>query len=182
MKILVLMPLDERYTYLAAAIYKNLPKDVQEHTLCMPAFMDYMVYVKLCPNWEYALFDTILTAEKVYKATDKEDLIILGNVGADCEFDAVFNFQDNDEDLPYEDKFLEKMQKLAEGEHNLEVLVNNVHKAEESKMALHNCKATADFLTNYLKTDPKLDDIKKEYEIKSKMLEEDKNDDGNYQA
>ena len=112
------MPLDERYTYLAAAIYKNLPKDVQEHTLCMPAFMDYMVYVKLCPNWEYALFDTILTAEKVYKATDKEDLIILGNVGADCEFDAVFNFQDNDEDLPYEDKFLEKMQKLAEGEHN----------------------------------------------------------------
>ena len=74
------------------------------------------------------------------------------------------------------------MQKLAEGEHNLELLVNNVHKAEESKMALHNCKATADFLANYLKTDPKLDDIKKEYEIKSKMIEENKNDDGNYQA
>ena len=61
-------------------------------------------------------------------------------------------------------------------------IINNVHKAEESKMALHDCKATADFLTNYLKTDPKLDDIKKEYEIKSKMIEENKNDDGNYQA
>ena len=37
-------------------------------------------------------------------------------------------------------------------------------------------------ITNYLKTDPKLDDIKQEYEIKSKMIEENKNDDGNYQA
>lgn len=182
MKILVLMPLDERYTYLAAAIYKNLPRDVQEHTLCMPAFMDYMVHVKLCPNWEYALFDTILTAEKIYKATNDEDLIILGNLDKNCKFDAIFNFQDNDEDLTYEDKFLERMQQLAAGEHNLEVLVNNVHTADESKMALHNCKATADFLVDYLATDLKLDEIKKEYEIKSKMLEEDKKDDGNYQA
>lgn len=182
MKILVLMPLDERYTYLAAAIYKCLPKDVQEHTLCMPAFMDYMVNVKLCPNWEYALFDTILTAEKVYSATGDENLIILGNINADCKFDIVFNFQDNYEDLPYEDKFLEQMQKLAKGEPKLEALVNNVHVASESKMTLHNCEATANFLTDYLATDPKLDEIKKEYEIKLKMIEESKFNDGNYQA
>ena len=176
MKILVLMPLQEQSAYMAMGIWKNMPAEVKDKTFCMPAFMDYLVTTKLVPNWEYALFDTILCAEKM-AAVEDEDLIILGNVKKDLHFDVVFNFQDVKESLPYEDKFVEMMKNKVRSEEILFNKVNNLYTNEDSKMALHNCRATADFLTDYLKTDPKLGQIRKEYLRKLRELE-----DGNKQG
>lgn len=83
MKILVLMPLDEKNTYMAIGIYGNLPHEIKDKTFCMPAFMDYLVNVKVSPNYEYALFDTLLSANKLYQAAEDDDLIIIGNMSKD---------------------------------------------------------------------------------------------------
>lgn len=50
MKILVLMPLDEKNTYTAAGIYKALPAKVKDITFSMPMFMDYIVGTKASSN------------------------------------------------------------------------------------------------------------------------------------
>lgn len=173
MKILVLMPLDEQSSIMALKIYDALPHEIKDKTFCMPAFMDYLVKTEICKNWTYAFFDSLLTAKRLYENTEEEqDLIIIGNTCAAHKFDAVFNFQDIDKDLPYKDNFAEKMYEVVKGEEMLENLIKDLHKAEESKMALHNCIATADFLTAYLKTDPHLGQIKKEYHKKLEELKE----------
>lgn len=173
MKILVLMPLQEQSAYMAMGIYKNLPAAVKDKTFCMPAFMDYLVTTKLVPNWEYALFDTILCAEKM-AAVEDEDLILLGNVNKNLHFDAIFNFQDINEALPYSDPFVETMKNKVRSEELLLSKVDNLYTAEDSTFRMKNCRATADFLTAYLDTDPKLKEIKAEYE---KQLQELKNGD-----
>ena len=171
MKILVLMPLDERSSHMGLKIYDALPYEVKEHTFCMPAFMEYLMITKACKNWTYALFDSLLTAKRLYEHTDEnEDLLIIGNTSMNQKFDVIFNFQDIDEDLPYQDFFVKKMQEIVRGEKRLEELINNLHTANESKMTLHNCIATADFLAAYIKTDPHLSDIEKEYKKKLKEL------------
>ena len=162
MKILVLMPLQEQSAYMAMGIYKNLPAAVKDKTFCMPAFMDYLVTTKLVPNWEYALFDTILCAEKL-AAVEDEDLILLGNVKKDIHFDAVFNFQDINEALPYSDPFVETMKNKVRSEELLLSKVDNLYTAEDSIFRMQNCRATADFLTAYLDTDPGLNKLKKIY-------------------
>lgn len=162
MRILVLMPLDERCAYMAMGIYKNLPAEIKDKTFCMPAFMDYLVTSKLVPNWEYALFDTLLTSEKILNVED-EDVIVLGNVKKDYKFDAIFNFQDIDNDLPYKDTFVKKMRETVASEELLLSKIDNLYGAEDSQLALKNCRATADFLTAYFDTDPKLNELKKEY-------------------
>ena len=171
MKILVLMPLQEQSAYMAMGIYKNLPAEVKDKTFCMPAFMDYLVTTKLVPNWEYALFDTILCAEKLASVED-EDLILLGNVKKDIHFDAVFNFQDIDRALPYQDDFVEMMKNKVRSEELLLSKVNNLYAAEDSTFRMKNCRATADFLTAYLNTDPKLDKLKEEYERQLQELKD----------
>lgn len=163
MKILVLMPLQEQSAYMAMGIYKNLPAEVKDKTFCMPMFMDYLVNTKLVPNWEYALFDTLLSCQKIIEATTDEDLIVIGNIDKKYEFDVVFNFQDINEDQKYNDPFLDTMRKKVASEALLLNMVNNMHDANESRMPLHNCLATADFLTAYLDTDPGLDKIQKAY-------------------
>jgi len=161
MKILVLMPLQEQSAYMAMGIYKNLPSKLKDKTFCMPSFMDYLVSTKIVPNWEYALFDTLLVAEKM--AALDEDVIILGNTKKDYTFDAVFNFQDIDESLPYEDKFIDTMREKVKSEELLTNKVTNLYTQADSKLSLHNCLAAADFLAAYFDTDPRLDEIKQEY-------------------
>lgn len=56
MKILVLMPLDERMSYYAAKIYSELSNEIKEITFSMPMFMDYMITTGAAQNWIYALF------------------------------------------------------------------------------------------------------------------------------
>lgn len=163
MKILILMPLNEPWVYAANGIYKALPAEVRDKTFAMPMFMQYCITTKMAENWMYAVFDAAVAAKHVYEAAERaqDDLIIIGNCGADLKFDAIFNFQDIEEDLEYKDRYLEKLRLLiqdSEDEDLKKWLV--MHEANESKMPLHNCVATADFLTAYLNSDPHLSDIK----------------------
>ena len=168
MKILVLMPLDEKNVYIASAVYHCLTPRAKERCFCMPFFMQYLITTKIAPNWVYSVFDSILSAEKVYKLAEEnnDDLIIFGNMPKKYKFDAVFSIQDLEEDLPYEDKFLEKIRELAKGEKDLEKKVMKMYGVEDVIMPLHNKIAAADFLSAYLETDPGLDLIEKEYKEK----------------
>lgn len=47
MKILILMPCSEAWTYHATGIYKALPQDVKEITFAMPMYMEYLVDTKI---------------------------------------------------------------------------------------------------------------------------------------
>lgn len=167
MKILVLMPLDEKTTYMAAGIYKDLTAHAKDLCLAMPTFMDYLVGTKVAPNWTYALFDTIVSAESVYKTAEaqKKDLIIIGNLPRKYKFDLIVNFQDLFESLPYEDKFVAKVKELVAGEQNLMDKLD-LYENKDSTLSMHNCLATADFLSKYIETDPHLEDIEKEYKEK----------------
>lgn len=177
MKILLLMPIDEPHTVAATTIYRDLPNEVRERTFSMPMYMQYLVTTKIAPNWEYALVDTMFASKKLLSTlTSEDDYLLIGNAPADEKFDAVFNFQDIELDEKYEDKFLAKVAELVKADEKLYNLVSNLHKADESKMCLHNCLATADFLAAYMGTDPHLDKIKAKYE---KTLDFKEKDDGN---
>lgn len=174
MKILVLMPCDEQHVYAAAGIYKALPNEVKEITFPMPMFMDYLIETKIIGNWIMAFFDSLVSAKNLYCTAEQsnDNLIILGTAPADFEFDAVFNFQDIEESLPYEDKFLEKIREAVKSDEKLTMMVSNLYGGDKSKLALRNCEATADFLTKYLQTDVKnkLDVLYKEYEKQLKGM------------
>ena len=163
MKILVLMPLDEQHVHAAAGIYKALPAEVQAHTFPMPMFMEYAITTKVSSNWTYAFFDAIISARSLYKSSQDKDLIIIGNVPTTCTFDAVFNFQEIDETLPYKDNFAARLKDIVATEEVLSNIINNLYTADSSIFSLQDCTATADFLTAYLQTDPQLDKIKAKY-------------------
>lgn len=167
MKILVLMPNDERQVYNCVGLFKAFDKKMAKKIFLMPLFEDYLVKNGLAANWTEAVGDTIVVAEKMCAA---KDMIIFGNVHTSVKFDAIFNFQDAEESLPYKDIFLDKIIDLAAHEWNEPVLTkffvdNGFYAATSSILALHNYKATADFLTAYLQTDPKLDEIAARYKI-----------------
>ena len=165
------MPCDERMTYIAAKIYKELPNEVKDITFSMPMFMDYLVSSKIVGNWVYAFFDAFVSMRNIYKtaAKNKDDLIVFGTAPKNMKFDAIFSFQDDVEQLPYKDKFLGKVKKIVEDEPKLAAYVENLYGAEDSKFNLYNCTATAGFLAEYIKTDPKLEEIRAKYEGKLKF-------------
>lgn len=165
MKILVLMPLDEKSVYIASAIYHSLDSYAKDRCFAMPFFMQYLITTKIAPNWTYAVFDSILAAEHLYETAEraKDDMIIFGNMPKKYKFDIVFNIQDLDEDLPYEDKFMDKIRELIKGDETLEAKVMDMYTNVDSNMALHNKIASADFLSAYLKTDPHLEEIEAKY-------------------
>lgn len=148
------MPCDEQHVYAAEGIYKHLPEEIKNVTFPMPMFMDYLIQTKTVGNWIMAFMDTLYSAKKLYECADK-DLIVIGTLPTTCEFDAIFNFQEIDESLPYEDKFLEKIKEIVKPERVLSDMVDNLVTADKSIFALHDCKATADFLSKYIKTDVK---------------------------
>lgn len=165
MKILILMPLDQQHVDASAAIYKSLPHEIQETTFPMPMFMEYLIGVGKSQNWLWAFFDAVVSAKSIYNAAAKTDkhLIIIGNMPTDYKFDAVFNFQEIEESLPYKDNHAEKIKELVQDEEVLANIVNNLYTADASQFSLHDCRATADFLTAYLETDPKIDELKQKY-------------------
>ena len=179
MKILVLMPCDERMTYYAAKIYKELPNDVKDITFSMPMFMDYLISSKIVGNWVYAFFDSFVSMKNIYKtaAKNKDDLIVFGTAPKNMKFDAIFSFQEDAEQMPYKDKFIGKVKEIVKDEPKLAAYVENLYGAEDSKFNLYNCKATAGFLAEYIKTDPKLEDIRTKYEGKLKFKKKGKDDD-----
>lgn len=173
MRLLLLMPLDQQHVDAAAGIFKALPRKIQEHTFIMPTFMEYLIHMGKSQNWLWAFFDAIVSAQNVYKTAEAngDDLIIVGNLPNTYKFDAIFNFQEIDETLPYKDNHAEKIKELVQSEEVLANIVNNLYSAEDSKFSLENCAATADFLTAYLDTDPQLDKIKAKYSDTLKFKE-----------
>lgn len=177
MKILVLMPCDERMTYIAAKIYQELPSEIKDITFSIPMFMDYLISSKIVGNWIYAFFDALVSMKNVYNAAvaAKGNLIIFGTAPRDLEFDAVFSFQDDNTQLSYEDKFLEKIKEIVVKEPLLAVYVKNLYNAQDSQYDLYNCKLSAGFLTDYIKTESDLEAIKEKYNDKLNFREEGKN-------
>ena len=166
------MPLQEQYAYMATGIYCALTAETKKHCFAMPQFMEYLVGTKISPNYEYALFDTILSAEKIYQMAEdnNDDLIIIGNVNKSLKFDKVFNFQDITKDLQYEDKFVEKLKTVVQSEESL-VKMLELHNKEEVSLTLHDCIATADFLSKYLSTDPHIEEIEAKYREQLKEIQ-----------
>ena len=173
MKILLLMPLDEKYVWIATAIFSRLNEKVKQVTFPMPMYMEYLFQTKKAENWTYAMFDTIVSANYLYKTAKEknEDFILIGNCKAENEFDAVFNFQDIEEELPYKDNFLEHIQTLVNDEPLLKDTLAGFHQQSESQMSLINCTATAHFLERYIDTDMEIKDEK----IKE-MIKDDENE------
>lgn len=152
MRILLLMPCDEQHVAMATGIYANLPQEVKEKTFAMPTYMDWFVHMKKT-TWTEALFDTLYAAKQIYNADKTCDLIVIGNTDKSLEFDAVFNFQELDESLPYKDYFMEKVKSLEAVQADPKLLgYLNVHEDSESKLAMKDVKVTADFLAAYLDT------------------------------
>ena len=179
MKILVLMPLDEKWSYIATALYENLTEEAKQKTFAMPMFTEWQMATKklvvgkdLPLHWNTATFGTIIKAREMYKLQDaaKQDFMLIGNIRPDYKFDAIFNFQDIEEDLPFKDDFAAKVKDLVQSEEVLAKLINNLYDNKDSIMPLHNCLATADFLSAYIKTDPGLDKLKAEYQKKLENL------------
>lgn len=179
MKILVLMPLDEKWSYVAQQLYMALPNEVKDKTFPMPMYMDYLMTIKLSNNWETALFDAAYSATAIYNSTDdEEDMIVIGNMPKTYKFDVVFNFQNEEEPLDYQDLFVPKVAEkinanadlTAEEKEHLLSYITNYYTNADSKMSLCNAVASADFLAAYLTTDPKLDKLKAEYEKRREEL------------
>ena len=63
----------------------------------------------------------------------------------------------------------EEVKEIVADEPKLAAYVENLYGAEDSKFNLYNCKASAGFLAEYIKTDPKLDEIRAKYEGKLKF-------------
>lgn len=84
----------------------------------------------------------------------------------DYKFDAVFNFQDEEQSCRYEDLFVEKLKEICASEELLMKYLNNLYTDEDSKLGLTNINAAADFISAYLDTDPHLDEITQKYREK----------------
>ena len=171
MKILVLFPLDEKYSYIATALYKALDQSVKDNTFVMPMFSEWQMATKhmilgddLPIHWNVATFGSIVKAREMYKIQEEahKDFLLIGNISPQYKFDAIFNFQEIEKDLPYEDQYIDKLRKVFA---DVEVLAKNLelYGADASKMTLHNIEAAAAFLSSYMQTDPHLDDIKLKY-------------------
>lgn len=182
MKILVLMPLSESHSHIAMAIHKALPHEVREKSFIMPAYIDYILTTKAVENSILAVSNALYAAQLCWKQAEEkgEDLIIFGNIDTSFKFDVIFNCQDDKLDMPYKDGRAEKMVELVKGT-DVEYIAHELYTDKDSKMALHNPVAIADFLTAYLETDPHLEKIAAEYADRLKALEGDI-DDGNNQA
>lgn len=169
MKILVLMPLDEKWVYMAEGIYDKLPLEVRNKTFAMPMFMQYCITTKLTKNWVEAALDALISLKQIYAAAGQQgDLIVIGNSDKGLKYDAVFNFQDLEFDMPFKDALMDRVKTVLEPHKEVFKYISNLYTDEDSKMPLHNTRATADFLAAYLQTDPKIEQIEKEYRDKLK--------------
>jgi hypothetical protein len=171
MKILVLMPLDEKWSFISTALFQNLSRNAKDKTFVMPMFSEWQMATKhmilgndLPIHWNVATFGSILKAKEMYKIQNatKQDFILIGNISPDYKFDVIFNFQDMEKDEPYQDLYIEKLKEVFAED---KVLSSNLnfYDATASTMTLHNITAAAEFLSKYIETDPHIEDIKAKY-------------------
>lgn len=186
MKILVLMPLDEKYTYLATALYNALPHEIKDKTFNMPMFMQWAITTKMSQNWTQALVWSLASAGFSVQAAaaKQDDILVIGNCDKEYEFDAVFNMQDINESMPYKDLFLEKViEQISANQYNqtpeeqetVLKYLSNLYIDKDSKMSLRNISASADFLALYMRTGVNLEEIKQNYKDKLEFKNEPKN-------
>ena len=169
MKILVLMPLDEQHVWVATRIFQVLNKETKDITFPMPMYMEYLIQTKQEENWTYAMYNSVIAAKMLYNtAVEKnEDFILIGNCKADLKFDLIVNFQDHEIELPYEDKFLDKIRELVkDGDPILTETIADFHTTNDSVLQMKNCSATAHFLEKYIKTDPQIEQLEEDYKQK----------------
>lgn len=175
MKILVLMPCDETAVHSAMEIYKNLDEECKNCTLSMPVYMDYLLITKQAENLIYALAYAMTSAKK--GIAKDQDLIVFGNVPKNItEFDAIFSFQNHEETLPYRDLFIERTKILFKDSKELSSLLENLYTNDDVKLNLTNSKATAKFLSDYMKTKVDFNEIRKKYGFLNLKDKEDLND------
>lgn len=167
MKILILMPCDEQHVFAAVGLENRMPKELADRCFSMPHFMQYLIDIKKTKNWMEALTFTMVSEKKFYEhfKEDTNNIIVIGNAPKTQIFDAVFNFQDIDEALPYVDKFMNKTKTVFHGEKKLTDLFENLYEDKDSQLALKNLDATVNFIQDYLKSDnnEKLKEIKEKY-------------------
>lgn len=154
MKMLILMPLDEKMVYAATGIYKELPDEVKDITFNMPMMMEYLIVTKQAENYENAAVDVLYSACKVYEAAENNNLVVIGNMPKNFKFDYVYNFQDIEQALPYKDLFIEnllkKCKEVLEEDNIVFKYLDNLHTADESLLSLENCEATAHFIGKFV--------------------------------
>ena len=82
MKILILMPCDEKWVHAATGIFKNLAPEVKEVAYPIPMYMEYLIDTRISKNWLEAFFDAQLSARAYCDAAQKNDLdlLVIGNV------------------------------------------------------------------------------------------------------
>lgn len=166
MRILVLMPCDERAVYLGASLYRHLPDNLKDNCFIMPMFMDYLVSTKTVGNWVYAFFDSLVSAEALLRNDENTDLIIVGNVDKKYKFDIVLNLQVDGESLPYKDNFIEHIQTLVEEEPILSKRIDHLYTNAASTLALYNAELGAQLIADLMATDNsnEIIKIKEKYE------------------
>ena len=169
MRILVLMPCDERQTYQASGLMKYLDKEAAKYTFSMPMYMDYLRITKLVKNEFSNYCYTALAAKKLVEASIQHDepLIICGNVNKNYSFDAILTFMDGEETQPYEDKFLDKIRsQLDFSDADLSKLKDyflNLYEDKDAIFRMKDWKAAAEFISKYFKSNQKLEEVKAEW-------------------
>ena len=172
MKILVLMPLDERQVFHAMGLYAALNPATKAKCINMPGFMDWAVLVGKARNWEDALFKALITANDVVRKKVQEDIFVFGNVPIDAaKFDLVVSYKDGADSSSYQDRFLEMMRQKAAQEPQLAHLVEKMYTADDAKLNMVNRQATGDFLSQYIETGVETDDqLRQQYQNRIKSF------------
>lgn len=120
----------------------------------------------------------VISAKEMVSSGHQRNFIVFGNLPskgvANYGFDYIFNFQQNDQALPYKDLFLETICKTAieEGDNYLKQLFSNFYSAEDSAMALQDFAATVDFLGRWVASEEKLNMVQEKYKDKFKIFKE----------
>ena len=160
MKILVLVPLDERYVYASWGLYKQLSDEAKAKTFNMLGFVDYLHQVFKGP-WNAGVGSAIKAVDGMYSQND----IIFGNTSKFAQFDIIFNLTDGETEEPYDDKVIKKLEEEIKTKYEL-------HTADESKFCLVNFEAAGKLISNLYKegklSEERLKELKEEYERKLK--------------
>lgn len=166
MKILVLMPCDERQLYACYKIYQGLNEKAKDKVFFTPMFIDYLLQTKIHSKWIEAFYDTLCRVKQVYN--QNKDFILFGNIDKNYKFDAIFSFQDLERTLPYQDGTIEKIKEIDFIKNDPQLLapLNALYSADDvNQIPLTNCSATAELINKFFESDPQLDKIKAEYQL-----------------
>lgn len=118
----------------------------------------------------------IISTKEMVSSGHHQNIIVFGNlpVVTTATFDYIFNFQQNDQAIPYKDLVLEAMCKVAQESDDdyLKQLFSDFYNADASIMALQNFTATADFLSKWYTSEEQMNTVTERYKDKFKIFKE----------